>query len=999
MLSQPDSLSIVMPMPTNNAHILNSLKDLRGKFQGDVLLDNLDCMVYSTDASVYQETPLAVVCPRNEDDVQLIIQFARNAGIGLIPRAAGTSLAGQVVGSGIVVDVSRYMNHVLEVDVGKGRVRVQPGVIRDELNQVLASHGLFFGPETSTSNRATLGGMLGNNSCGSNSIAYGSTRDHVVEVAGYLADGSRLTLGEIGQGDLASCVVDQPRVIADTIQVLAGKTVQAGIRSNFPDPAVTRRNTGYALDRLIECAPFQPDGPSLNLCQLIAGSEGTLFFVTEITLQCQTMPPEANALFCPHFHSVHEALKATQIVMKGATQSGGVYACELVDQFILAGAQRNPEQRKNLQFVSGTPQAILIIDFRAETDGLVQERAGEVRNDLEQAGLGYDYPLLFGESIGQVWQLRRAGLGVVGNVAGDAKPVTVIEDAAVALEVLPDFISEVNELLNEKYGVQCVHYGHAGAGELHLRPVINLKTIDGVARFRQIAGDVAAIVKKYGGSLSGEHGDGRLRGEFLGTMIGQENYRLLKRIKQIWDPANTFNPGKIIDTPSMTENLRFQPGQTTRVVESGFEFPETNGMQRAAEMCSGSGDCRKTELTGGVMCPSYMATRREKDTTRARANVLRQVMSDPSNNNPLADDRIRQVMDLCLSCKGCKSECPSNVDMAKMKAEFLFQYFKTHGVPRRARSIAGFSEIARRIQKVAGVANWLASSRLTAGALKRIAGVHGRRSLPRIHKVSLRSWFDQHAPHRNAGQAGQVILFCDEFTNYVDVPVGVAAIELLERLGYSVSLPDHDESGRMAISQGLLDRARAFASNNVVLLEKLLRESEAPLIGIEPAALLTLRDEYPVLVDRQLRPAAQHVASRAMLIDEFVSGLIEQRKVDSDKFTDQSKAIRLHGHCHQKVLASMKDTIRMLQLPRNYSVKLIPAGCCGMAGAFGYEKEHYDISMKIGELVLFPTVRSEPANSIIAANGTSCRQQILDGTGRRSLHPCQILRDAFVDRT
>ena len=856
----------------NDVPTLSRLRSLRETFRGEIMLDELDRMIYSTDASVYQQRPLAVVCPANDEDVRLMIQFANEMGVGLIPRAAGTSLAGQVVGAGIVVDVSRFMNSVLEVNPEEQWVRVQPGVIRDELNMQLARHGLFFGPETSTSNRATLGGMLGNNSCGSNSIVYGTTRDHTISVKGFFSDGSRFEFAELDskawqQFQEPSDDSFAARVIRESSNLLKDPDVRRRVLEEFPHPQVARRNMGYAVDRLLQSNLLGGDQHGFNFCQLIAGSEGTLFFATEIKLRCHPLPPPVTGLLCPHFESVDQGLRATQVVMRHCRGiDGPVFACELIDRFILEGAARNIEQQKNLQFVNGDPAAILVIDLRSDDRSKIEAVASEIQSELQGAGFGYHKPLLFGDDIANVWSLRKAGLGVVANVVGDAKPVTLIEDAAVQLEVLPEFIAEVGALLKSKYDAECVHYGHAGAGELHLRPIINLKTEQGVQAFRGIAGDVAQIVKKFGGSLSGEHGDGRLRGEFLESMVGVENYQVLKRLKQIWDPGNVFNPGKIIDAPVMTDQLRFVSGRATRDLETVFDFSATEGLQRAAEMCSGSGDCRKTELTGGVMCPSFMATRNEQDTTRARANVLRQVMSEPDLTSPLADDRVRQVMDLCLACKGCKSECPSNVDIAKMKSELLHHYYQEHGVPRRAKWIAGFAGMSQRMNKVAGVGNWLSSNRMTAGVLKKWLGIHPQRSLPRLQRTTLRRWFADHSPHANAGRLGEVLLFCDEFTNFTDVPVGIATVQLLESLGFAVELPEHGESGRAAISQGLLLQARQLANENVSILAKCTAGNEKPIVGIEPSAALTLRDEYLDLVDPANKPSAKQVAGRTVLI-------------------------------------------------------------------------------------------------------------------------------------
>ena len=543
----------------------------------------------------------------------------------------------------------------------------------------------------------------------------------------------------------------------------------------------------------------------------------------------------------------------------------------------------------------------------------------------------------------------------------------------------------------------CVHYAHAGSGEIHLRPILNLKTESGHRDFRRVAQRIADLVKQYRGSLSGEHGDGRLRGEFLRQMVGDRNFQLMRDIKTIWDPDGVFNPEKIIDTPAMNTSLRYQPGQETRELKTVFDFGHEQGLQRAAELCNGTGDCRKLATTGGTMCPSYMATRNERDSTRARANLLRQVLTDPENpDTPLANDELKQVMDLCLSCKGCKRECPSNVDVGKMKAEFLQAYQDVHGVPARSKRIAHFASQMKLASRVPWLYNWLVSSPLTAGLLKRALGFATERSLPRLNRQTLRAWFKTHDPHPNAGVQGEVALFCDEFTDYHDTPIGIEAVELIERLGFGVILPEHVESGRAAMSKGLLRDARTLAETNVELLAQLVGD-DVPLIGIEPSAILSFRDEYPALVRPDLRDQSRQLAQHVLMFDEWIARLIEQGRVDASSFEAANRIVRLHGHCHQKALASLKPTVQMLQLPAGHRVRLIPSGCCGMAGSFGYETEHYELSMQIGELVLFPTVREEPESSLIAAPGTSCRHQIADGTGREALHPIQILRRSWKE--
>ena len=960
-------------------------------------MDDLTRTIYSTDASAYQEMPLAVAFPKSESDIENLIELARDNSVGIIPRTAGTSLAGQVVGSGIVVDVSRHMTKILEINAEEKWVRVQPGVIRDELNMELAKHGLMFGPETSTSNRAMIGGMVGNNSCGSNSIKYGSTRDHVLSISGILSDGSRGKFSAWSENVFAeACDPDDGSLLSDICrgvqEMLSDKEIRAEIRREFPKPEIPRRNTGYAVDLLMDAAVFDPDSElQIDFCKLLTGSEGTLFFSTEIKLNCLPVPPPVLGLQCAHFKSVDAALHATQIAVEYEP-----YAVELIDQFILEGAARNREQAKNADFVEGKPGAILITAIRGEFQEEVLSITEKIKTQMQSAGLGYSFPVLMGDETKKVWDLRKAGLGIVANIPGDEKPCAVVEDTAVAVADLPEFIREFNQILDDQFGLQCVHYAHAGSGEIHLRPILNLKTAKGNQQFREIASAIADLVKKYKGSLSGEHGDGRLRGEFLERMVGTKNYELIKQIKRLWDPNNIFNPNKIVDTPPMNTQLRYEPGQRTREVETVFDFSNEQGVLRAAELCSGSGDCRKTHLSGGTMCPSYMATRDEADSTRGRANMLRHVLTHPTNeSNPFDNEDLKQVMDLCLSCKGCKRECPSNVDVGKMKAEFLQGYYDVHGVPRRAKTIAAFSKNMRLASKAPWFFNFATGNPITGPAIKWFSGFAIKRSLPKLSSVTLQKWFASHKPHANAGTKGKVLLFCDEFTNFNDTKIGIAAVELLERIGFSVEIPKHVESGRAAISKGLLRMAREYAEQNVRALGPLVSEN-APLIGIEPSAILSFRDEYPQLVSEDLKEQSKTLAKNALMFDEFVGRLIESDQLNSTMFRERDQTIRLHGHCHQKALASLKPTVQMLQLPKGYRVRLIPSGCCGMAGSFGYESEHYDVSMQIGELVLFPTVRAEPTESLIAAPGTSCRHQISDGTGKKALHPIEILRDAWL---
>ena len=628
------------------------------------------------------------------------------------------------------------------------------------------------------------------------------------------------------------------------------------------------------------------------------------------------------------------------------------------------------------------------VDSLEEVDIL----AKEMETELRAYGYGYHFPVLYGEDIKKVWTLRKAGLGLLSNLPGDEKAVAVIEDTAVDVNDLPEFIREFNETLS-KHNMYCVHYAHAGSGELHLRPIINLKTIEGKAQFRMIAEEISNLVKKYKGSLSGEHGDGRLRGEFIKQQIGEKNYTLIKELKRVWDPNGIFNANKIVDTPPMDEFLRYTPGQITPEFKTMFRFKDQDILQHA-EQCNGSGDCRKTEISGGTMCPSYMATRSEKDTTRARANILRETLTLSTKLNRFDSKEIKEVMDLCLVCKACKSECPSNVDMAKLKMEFMYQYHKDNGIPLRSRMIGNFSALSEIASYVPWAYNLIFKNKPLRKIANKVVGFHPERSIPLLTDTTLKAWFKKKYGTKTSNEGRKVFLFIDEFTNYNDVAIGKKTVELLVRLGYCVELPKHVDSGRAYLSKGMLDEAKELANKNVTLLQGLISE-KTPLIGIEPSAILTFRDEYPELVSQELAEKALEIAKNALMIDEFIAREIEGKQIKSDLFTTEKRLIKLHGHCQQKAVASMVPTKKMLSLPKNYEVQLIPSGCCGMAGSFGYEKEHYDISMKIGELVLFPTIRQQTNEILIAAPGTSCRHQIHDGTGKQALHPVEILLAAL----
>ncbi|MDB6127406.1 MAG: glpC [Verrucomicrobia bacterium] len=979
-----------MPAPTSA-----DFTALAVELEGELHTSHTLRLLYATDASEYQEMPAAVALPKSETDVKTLLNFAHRHGLGVIPRTAGTSLAGQVVGSGVVLDLGRHLNRIISIDASRRRVRVQPGVVRNELNLALKAHGLLFGPETSTANRAMMGGMVGNNSCGSNSVVYGSTREHLVSARGFLSDGSEVSFGPLGRDEFfekcAGPDTLETRIYRMVREILSEPRNRELIRENYPKPSVTRRNTGYALDQLMDCAVFDPSSEKpFNLCRLIAGSEGTLFLGVEFELNCEPLPPP-GALLCAHFNSVQESLHATLIALRHRPS-----AVELIDRNILECTKQNLEQAKNRFFVQGDPGAILVIEIRRERREDIAWELLTLENELKAAGLGYAFPVLWGEEGNRVWDLRRAGQGLLSNVVGDAKPREVVEDTAVAVEDLPAYIAEFDALMRNKFGINCVYYAHAGSGELHTRPLFNLKTPEGLRMFRSIATEVAALVKKYRGSLSGEHGDGRLRGEFIRFMVGDDCYAMMRKVKEAFDPDGLLNPGKIIDTPPMDTSLRHGPGQPTPEYETIFNFSATEGILRAAEKCNGSGDCRKSHVTGGTMCPSYMATRNEQDTTRARANMLRNVLTHPRDAaQPFDNEEIAAVMDLCISCKGCKSECPSNVDMARLKAEWQQHYNDANGVPWRSRLIAGFSRSMSAAALAPALHNWLVGNSVTSKFIKRVSGFAPARSIPKLHATTLRRWHARHANRTGSFGQGRVFLFCDEFTNYHDTDVGIKAVTLLNRLGYEVIIPKHVDSGRAQISKGLLRDAQRLAIRNVELLKDVVT-ADVPLIGLEPSAILGFRDEVPDLVSADLVEPARALGKNALLFDEFIARERDRGKIQRESFTTAPRSIKLHGHCHQKALSSLILTVNALELPANYRVQIIPSGCCGMAGSFGYEAEHFEISQQIGELVVFPAVRSASAETLIAAPGTSCRHQIKDATGRRALHPAEILFDALV---
>ncbi len=967
-------------------------QDFQKIFNGEFLMDSLHTSLYATDASVYRKVPMAVAYPTNERGIKQLVAFAEENGVSLIPRTAGTSLAGQCVGEGIVVDVSKHFTEILAVDVEKRTVTLQPGVIRDELNRYLKTFGLFFGPNTSTSNRCMIGGMVGNNSSGTTSIQYGVTRDKVLKLKTILSNGEEVIFENLSKEEfLKKTALDtlEGKIYKTLYDELISEEAKQEIWKEFPKPEIHRRNTGYAVDSLLNTSVFGEFNEEINLCNLLCGSEGTLAFTTEITLQLNPLPPQFTAMVATHYETLEACLNDVVVAMHH-----NLFTCEMMDNVILDCTKKNKTYEPYRFFVKGNPKAILLLELNSNSEEDLQNQITALLDSLKISGYSYHSPVLRGEEIGMALELRKAGLGLLGNMVGDRKAVACIEDTAVALEDLPAYIGEFSALM-KKYGQQAVYYAHAGAGELHLRPILNLKEKEGVEYFRKITTDVALLCKKYKGSFSGEHGDGIVRAEFIPLMIGEKNYALLKRIKAAFDPQNIFNPGKIVDAFKMDESLRYEVGREEPIIETLMDFSDSEGILRLAEKCNGSGDCRKTAEAAGAMCPSYHATKNEKDTTRARANALREVLTNNEAVNKFNSKELKEVFDLCISCKACASECPSNVDISTAKAEFLYQYNKANGISFSNKRFGKSTQLNKIASRFPRLSNWVFTNGFTSKIIKNMGGVHQNRSLPKVSNNSFSKTFqiikNEHFNKENNNK--ELIIFIDEFSNYLDAEIALDSFILLKSLGYKIEIIDTLDSGRALISKGFLEEAKEQANKNIAFLKDRVSK-ETPLVGIEPSAILSFRDEYLRLADDKI--SAEKLSKNTFLIEEFLAAEIQNGTISAAQFTSEEKHIKIHAHCHQKSLSNQKVTFDILNLPENYKPTIIPSGCCGMAGSFGYEREHYEISMKIGELKLFPALRKSSKDTIVAANGTSCRHQIFDGTGRKALHPVTILKNALL---
>ena len=950
-------------------------RELRRHVEGDVRFDTFSRLLYSTDASMYQMEPLGVVIPRHAGDVQAVVEVANQLDAPILPRGGGTSLTGQTVNRAVVLDFSRYMNQVLEVNEAELWARVQPGLVQDELNQHVRGAGLLFGPDTSTSNRATIGGMLGNNSGGSHSIAYGLTIEHVIEIQTILADGSRATFGEVTP-EAFRAKMQAPGLEGHIYREVARIRDQykADIAARYPRH--WRRVCGYSLDQLLR------EGP-LNMARVVVGSEGTLLTVIEAKVRL-VRRPKKTAVDVIHYSDIQEALESSQAILET-----GPYAVELTDKMILDLARENITQSQRMGFVQGDPAAILIVEYAGDTDAQMKDRIEALEAVRARDGFGYASHVAYDAGEQQsIWKLRKAGLGLLFGVHGEAKPIAFIEDTAVDPKHLPEFVPRFRDIM-AKHGADGAYYGHCSVGCLHIRPVINLKTRRGLEQVQAMAGEIFDLVLEYGGAISSEHGDGRARSPFLERVFGPTVFQAFRELKAAFDPKNLMNPGNIVASPGVTEHMRYGAAYKTWEPKTLLDFTVQGGFAAAVEMCNGVGECRKK--LDGTMCPSYMATKDEEHSTRGRANALRAVLSGKVPAEEFAGRRLYEVMDLCLECKGCKAECPSNVDMAKMKYEFLHHYHQVNGLPLRNRLFGHIAALSRVGSALAPVSNWLTRSLPNRLAMDRLFGIDRRRPLPAFASEPFTTWFDRRKPAREAPR-GPVALFADTFVTYNAPEIGRAAVELLEAAGYRVQLADKTCCGRPMISKGMLDEARALAQYNVARLAPLVARS-IPIVGLEPSCLLTLRDEW---VDLVRTDEARQVARSSFLLEEFL--LRERERGLTLPFRNGSGPVRralLHGHCHQKAMVGTAPTVAALRWA-GFEVSEVDSGCCGMAGSFGFEKEHYDISVGLGNRRLAPAVRSAPAETEVVAPGISCRQQIQHLAGRRAKHPAEVLRESLA---
>lgn len=972
-------------------------QELQARLAGEVRFDTLTRALYSTDASIYRIMPLGVLVPRDEEDIAAAVAIAGRERLPLLPRGAGTSLAGQTVGRALVLDCSRYMNRVLEINSEARWARVQPGVVLDDLNAALRPHGLMFGPDVATSNRACIGGMIGNNSCGARSRLYGKTGDHLLEARVLLADASIATLRAASASEverLARGTTLEAGLFREVPRIVAANAEE--IRRRFP--AIERRVSGYNLDAL--AASLARDG-SFDLARLVAGSEGTLAIVTEARLALVPRPA-CVGLGIVAFDDLLAALEATVALLQTDPA-----AIEVVDRMILELAKSSREYSRERLPVSGDPEALLLVEYQggspAEVAGKLERLDALVRRRFPGCECVRTQDPA---QMADVWKVRKAGVGLLLGMKGDRKPIAFVEDTAVAPDRLPEYVRRFRQIV-ERHGTTSGYYGHASAGCLHLRPLIDVGSREDVARMKAIAAEVAELVQEFGGAMTGEHGDGLVRSLWIQKLFGPQILKAFREVKRAFDPQGILNPGKIIEAPAMDKHLR-PDGQKPVALQTHLSFAREGGILRAVSQCSGVGICRKRE---GVMCPSFMATGDERLSTRGRANALRAVLAGEVPAEELAGPQLREALDLCLACKGCKTECPSTVDMAKLKVEMLAQQHARSGTPLKAAMLGRIEVLSYWGSRTAPLSNLLLRSRPFRLLLQRLAGIDARRQLPPFARRTLyarrRRWCDPARsktaplpadgvglrPAAALAPARVVALYVDTFVNHNCPEIGEAAIDLLTALGYRVLLPRHACCGRAALSQGLVERARWLAQMNVNRLYS-YGDAQVPVVGLEPSCIATIRDDYLDLLDD---PRAKEVAANVLLLEEFLLKERNEGRLEG-AFRPRPETVWFHGHCHQKALTGTGPALAALRLVPELDVREIESTCCGMAGAFGYDRKHYDLSLAVGEQGLLRAVRELPEDAVIVAEGISCRQQIADATGRRAQHLTEVLRDSLAHR-
>ncbi|WP_152052352.1 FAD-binding and (Fe-S)-binding domain-containing protein [Tautonia marina] len=973
---------------TPSPRVVNRLRDrLIDATRAEVRFDPGSRGLYATDASLYQIMPVGVIVPRTVDDVAATVRIAAEEGVPIVPRGGATSLSGQTIGTAIILDTSKYLTRIGTVNRDRMTVSVQPGVVLDRLNAELKPLGLMFGPDVSTTDRATIGGMIGNNSAGARSLRFGKTVDSIRSLDVVLSDGTPTTLGPCSPDQLAErCRHDGilGRIHRDVRDVV--KDHKDAIARHFP--SILRRVSGYNLDEFIPGLPIRapevPDDPwAFNLAKLIVGSEGTLAVVTGAELKL-VPAPKHQGLVVLSFATIPHALDRLLPMLETEP-----VAIEMVDRAILDLAARNPEYAKSLSFATGRPEAVLAAQYYADTPDELAAKAHDLLRRVEGApGLLGHRTTLADAAKDDFWKVRKAGLSLLMGMVGDAKPVAFVEDTAVSVEKLPEFYRRFHDLV-ARHGTVASCYGHADVGCLHIRPILNVKDPDEVEKLRSIAAEVSDLVLEFGGAMSGEHGDGLARSRWNRKLFGEEIYGAFRTVKQAFDPKNLMNPGKVVAEPDPGLDLRLGPHYHAdrEPRDTAFDFSSQGGFARAVEMCSGVGACRKTGT--GTMCPSYMVTRDEDHSTRGRANLLRLVMSGTLPAEGLVSTDLDQALDLCLQCKACKTECPSNVDMSKLKAEYLHQKYRSRAVPLGSLLVAQIHRLNVMGSATAPLANWMRERTSVRWLMEKVAGFDRRRIAPAFERDHLRRWFRRHQPDPRAGTRGRVILLDDCFTTYNQPSIGRAAVRVLEASGYTVELAGLVCCGRPAISKGLLGLARGWAEQNVAKLVGAARQG-VPIVGCEPSCLLTLTDEYR---DFRLGPDALAVADASMLIDRF---LADPDRVPDLPLRPRSDRVLLHGHCQQKALVGTADTVAVLKRIPGLEVNALDSGCCGMAGSFGYERGHYDVSVALAERVLLPAVRAEP-DALLAAPGFSCRSQVHGLAGIDAVHPIELLADQLDD--